>query len=172
MIQAIFVPVNPAEPTRLEQLDPADGDAYRDLVGGHFQVVELHRPRANLYLHEEGKLVGLPVNPRATALVWLHNHRLRGRDVIAGPALVLGRPDNDGVDTSVPEELAELLLGPGLYRVEVQVMGDGAWYGNGLLFIDWFTASIYAIDLAYRWTDVVDMRVVAATGTTDQRGRG
>jgi hypothetical protein len=58
-IMAIAVPVDLAKPLRLEQLEPSNLDAYRRLVGGHLQFINLERPVAAMYLNDEGKLDGL-----------------------------------------------------------------------------------------------------------------
>ncbi|MGX9890027.1 DUF3846 domain-containing protein [Streptomyces sp. NPDC002276] len=63
------------------------------MVGGHLQVLNLERPAATMHLNNEGRLDGLPFNPRATALLWAHKLDLRNEDIIAGNALILGVPD-------------------------------------------------------------------------------
>ena len=68
MITAIVIPVDPDQPIRQQQLTKSDLDAYRQIVGGDLELVTLGQPPAGLYLNEEGKLEGLPVNRRATAL--------------------------------------------------------------------------------------------------------
>lgn len=88
---------------------PADegmAEFVADLVGGHFQVVA-GPARSSMYLHEEGKFVPLQENQVATALA--HEAGLSMADWIAGQVVVVGRPDEIGYDTSVPDELLVLL---------------------------------------------------------------
>lgn len=49
-----------------------------------------------MYLNEEGKLSGLPVNVTATALT---RDLLPAYDVIVGDVILLGPPDDEGNDT-------------------------------------------------------------------------
>src|SRR5438874_8994833 len=98
MITAIVIPADLTEPIRLEQLDEHDLHAYRQLVGGSIEVITLERPQSSMYLNDEGKLMELPLNQRATTLLWVHNSAFRGQDVIVGPAFVVGPPDREGDD--------------------------------------------------------------------------
>ena len=160
MLTAIVIPVELNEPIRPAHLDSNDLDAYQQLVGGNLEVVNLDRPAASLYFNEEGKLVGMPVNRRATALLWVHNSAFRGRDVIVGPAFVVGPPDRHGDDKSVPEDLADLLLHTKRYRVQVQIKGSGQWSSNREVFADWFEAHVHAVQLTRLSTAVEEVRVV------------
>jgi hypothetical protein len=161
MITAIVVPVDPREPLRLEQIDRTDLDAYRRLVDGHLEVISLDRPPASLYLNEEGKLLALPVNPRATALLWMQNTAFRGRDVVAGPAFIVGPADRDGYDRSTPQDLIDLLFDTKRYRVQVKAEAvDQWWRSTGQVFTGWFDAYIHGLRLAGSAADWSDVRVV------------
>lgn len=68
-------------------VDPKNGTNFeleeiQELVGGNIELV-LCREGLEMYINEEGKLLGLPVNPKATSLSGLYPH-----DVICGPAVV------------------------------------------------------------------------------------
>src|SRR5262245_31664762 len=55
-----------------------------------------HPPRSTVgesLPERRGKLLRLPVNPRAMALVWVHNSAFRDHDVIVGDVLIVGPPD-------------------------------------------------------------------------------
>jgi hypothetical protein len=160
MVTAIVIPVDLDEPVRQQQLNNSDLDAYRQIVGGHLQVVNLIQPPASLYLNEEGKLEGLAVNLRATALLWVHNGAYRERDVVVGPAFIVGPPDRRGDDTSAPDDLLELLFDTERYRMQVKTINGTGWHGNELVFTDWFAAYRYVLDLAGRWTLVDEVRVI------------
>jgi hypothetical protein len=160
MITAIVIPDDQSEPIRLEQLDEHDLDSYQRLVGGSIEIINLERPASTLYLNDEGKLLGLPLNQRATALLWTHNSAFRGQDVIMGPAFIVGPPDEEGHDEDVPPELVELLLETKRYCVQVQTHDDHRWHGNELVFTDWFEAYAYGGKLAQRWSLVEEVRVI------------
>ncbi len=116
----------------------------------------------SLFANEEAKLIGLPINQRASALWWLHVPVVYGLDVLAGDVVLVGRPDAEGDTQSAPEEFVRLLLEPSTYRVEVQTADSGsAWSGNGRRFDSYFAAALYGVDLRHRWTQVTATRVVS-----------
>ncbi len=161
-ITAIVIPVDPKEPVRIQEIDKRDLNAYRDLVGGNIEVINLCQPPASLYFNEEGKLEEFPVNPRATTLLWAHNSAFRGQDHIVGPAFIVGPVDGRGDDKTAPQALIDLFLNTKTYRVEVQVNERPEWSGNEERFTDWFEAYVYGVQLAQRWTAVDEVRVVSA----------
>jgi Domain of unknown function (DUF3846) len=161
MITAIVLPVDPNEPIRLEQLDQHDPSAYSRLVGGGpFEVANLERPEASLYFDEEGKRKDFPVNARATTLLWAHNGAFRGRDMIVGPAFIVGPVNRHGDDRTVPDDLVDLLLHTKRYRVQVQTESDTRWNEIGEVFTEWLEPYVYAVQLAQREAAVQEVRVV------------
>ena len=74
----------------------------RRLVGGPLEAVT--RPGWQAYVNEDGKVLGLPVNPVATRLLFPD-----GGDVIAGTAVVLGTSPT-GTEADVPPGLATSVL--------------------------------------------------------------
>ncbi|GAB1509829.1 DUF3846 domain-containing protein [Actinophytocola sp. KF-1] len=130
MITAIVIPVDLDQPIRQQQLNASDLDAYRQIVGGNLELVHFAEPPAGMYINDEGKLDGLPFNHRATALLWAHNSAYRDRDVVVGPAFILGPPDHRGDDTSAPDDLVNLLFNTTRYRTQVQADGTGTWHGK------------------------------------------
>ena len=158
-VNTVVIPADDDIPLRRQQLEATDLDAYRSLVEGKLEVLSLERPTASMYLNEDGKNLGLPVNARATMLLWAHSKQLRFQDYIVGDVFLTGPVDPHGWDTSVPDELTALLDAERL-RIEVQTYGDPQWYGNDLRFADWTAAYAYALDLARRWTAVEDIRVL------------
>src|ERR1035437_2762169 len=86
-------------------------DAFQEIVGGLIEVVTLSEVgRHSLYFNEEGKLLHLPFNSRATWL--LHKGTNSVLDVIVGDAFLAGPVDDDGNDTNVG--LAVMQSVPGL----------------------------------------------------------
>ena len=162
MITAIAIPADISQPLRRVEIRPGESLVYRYLVGGNLEVVSLDLPPASLYVNEEGKLKGLPINHRATSVLWMHSPVFRDKDIIAGDAFIVGPVDEHGNDLSAPPELQALLLDTSSYCAEVKTYGDERWYTNRLVFDSWELAYAYALDLADRWTLVEEIRVVPA----------
>lgn len=106
-VQSLIIPVDATAsvtpPLKLELLKQTEGEGLapvlHERIGGWFQVVRAPHG-AYVYLDEEGKLKGLPVNMLATLIA----QEVGLGDWIVGPAVVVGPPDGEGFDTSVPEE--------------------------------------------------------------------
>lgn len=152
-INSVIIPANDDEPLRRQQIDATDLDAYRDVVNGNLEVLGLDRPTTSMYLNGDGKNLGLPVNGRATMLLWAHLKELRFRDFIVGDVFLTGPVNRNGWDTDVPEELTKLFDANEL-RVEIQAHGDPQRYSNEQRFPVWTAAYAYALELARRWTQV------------------
>lgn len=104
-ITAILIPANQAAPVKLRKLDRHNLAAYQALVGGNIEPVHLDAPAASMYVNEEGKLLHLRLNMRATHVVWAHNERLRNEDIVMGDAFILGPVDQNGEDLTVPRRM-------------------------------------------------------------------
>jgi hypothetical protein len=61
-------------------------DELQGFVGGYIELAPTKDGR-DMYLNEEGKLDGLPLNPKATAL-----YKYAGHDVIVGDMIIVGTP--------------------------------------------------------------------------------
>jgi hypothetical protein len=85
----------------LVQYDPRERDAtlafMQKLVGGWLEAAPIFTDALTMYCNEEGKLLGLPVNVVATLML-----DPRVEDVIAGDVLIVGGPDEEGYDTTLP----------------------------------------------------------------------
>ncbi|MEU9685379.1 DUF3846 domain-containing protein [Amycolatopsis japonica] len=160
MPHAIVIPVDLNQPIRQQHLNKNDLDAYRQVVGGPLELVNLDRPEAGMYFHGEGKLDGLPVNARATVLLWVHNRAFRGQDMIVGPALLVGPPDANGNDLDCPEDLVDLLFHSSRYLAQMHVKGDMLWHGDNQVFEQWFDAYVHAVRLTQRWKILDEVRVI------------
>lgn len=136
---------------------------YQHAVGGYVEVVDLDVPASTLFVHSDGKALRLPVNQRATLLLWLTSRHYRCRDVICGPAVLVGPPDESGCSQDIPAEFLTLLTETQSFAMEVQTVDDpDRWNGNLVRFGDFWQAARYAISLAERWRAVTHVRVVAA----------
>lgn len=159
-INTIVIPANEQVEVRQEQIGPSNLPDYQRLAGGFIERVTLDDPASEMYFNEEGKLHELPLNRRATLLLWMHNPAFRYADYIAGDAFLVGPVDSDSYDTSVPDGFVRTLLEARRFRAEVQPQGEAGWYGNDLRFDNWVNAYSYALRLGQGWTQVADIRVV------------
>jgi len=81
--------------------DPMGALTYlKDLVGGWIESIPMPM-NCHAFINEEGKLIGLPINPLATTL---YNLAVHGSDMVAGNAVVFGPPNEDGDETPVTDE--------------------------------------------------------------------
>lgn len=109
MKTAIVVPAD-GSPARIETKEWTL-DELQAGVGGYIEAVDiaqvltdagLKTVNATMFVNEEGKLIGLPVNPRATDFAartiggWFS-------DVILGDVVIIGQPDDEGETQSVPQ---------------------------------------------------------------------
>lgn len=115
-MKAVIIPADSNLPARIVEAK-MNLDYYQGVVGGLIEGVSIERVltdtgmksvEATVYVNEEGKLIGLPVNPRATDLCavtiggWI-------RDVIMGDVIVVGPPDDEGETLPVPENVIEII---------------------------------------------------------------
>lgn len=99
------------------QIRQADVDLAftRELVGGHIEHVTLAHD-LGMYMNEEGRIDGLAHNAVASRLYWAARN-LQPSEAwdIRGPVVLVGPPDDDGNDTSVPDHvITRLARVPGL----------------------------------------------------------
>ena len=93
-------------------------DALQQAVGGLINAVPIYRGEdlvADGIINDEGKIFDLDRNELATAVMGPNG--LFPGDYIAGPMVVMGPVDDEGVETSIPENLAaEIQTMEHLYR--------------------------------------------------------
>jgi hypothetical protein len=99
MIRVLIVPDDERQPVEERDIDPSL-DVFKAILGGWLEGIgggEEEEWRG--YCDEEGKIKGRAVNVRATrlarALGWPTG------DVLCGPVVFTGPPDEEGDDTSV-----------------------------------------------------------------------
>ncbi len=95
---ALIIP--PVGPPHTQQIGSEDLTALQQLVGGLIEAVSRYHWHA--YLNDEGKLLALPANPIATALLFPDH-----ADTIAGTAVLLGE-DTAGQEADVPPGLIDI----------------------------------------------------------------
>ena len=159
-INSIVIPSGEEYELRQDEIGSSTLPDYQRRVGGLIEHIGFNQPAASMYVNEEGKINELPLNRRATLLVWMHNPAFRYQDIIVGDALLTGPADEHGRDTNVPDELSRTLFEAKHFRPEVQVYGESGWHTNSRRFDNWVDAYSYVLDLGRRWTSVEDVRVV------------
>lgn len=161
MIHAILVPCDEERP--LYKLEVNDLAGMQAAVGGLIQPIDLGPIASTFFVNEEGKIMREPVNRRATLMWWLLNPSAVHMDVIVGPALLVGAPDEDGNTTDVPKDVVKLLFETKSYKAEFQTYDDShRFYGNQRRFESYFAAINHALGKAESWTAVQRCRVVPA----------
>ncbi len=92
-------------------IDLADWEAIKaGIGGGYLQAVPFGETGAVLYCDEDGKNKGLPLNSIATVSSIKYQVGFSPDDYLVGDIILVGLPNQDGDDTSIPEELAKELL--------------------------------------------------------------
>lgn len=84
-----------------------DLETLQSLVGGYIEAVNFG-PGVVALLNEDGKMLGLPTNNRATRWAIARNIGLRPGDYIVGTMVIVGAVDADGDFTDVPDDVLEL----------------------------------------------------------------
>lgn len=101
----LLVPADPSLPVTQGRA-VTDLDTMKDLIGGGW-LEAVSGDDFTAYLDEEGKIKGLPYNPRATALVERLGRPL-GSDIICGDVVLFGSPDDEGYDTDIPQRVIDV----------------------------------------------------------------
>jgi len=107
MKRAILVPaVGEAHEVQIPERGEGELDALQLLVGGWIEYVPTDA--LTVYCNEEGKIIPLPPNYRATNAF---GSELQPGDILAGDVVVLGELDDEGDTTGLTDEQAEAVLG-------------------------------------------------------------
>lgn len=113
MKKALVIPADELEAVRvITFIEGDDGDELnlmQSAVGGYIQIVPCdYSPALSLFVDEEGKLKGSPVNVRATKFC---TRTFQGQDVICGDALIMGNVDSAGETLGLSDEWLQQLRG-------------------------------------------------------------
>lgn len=163
MVQGMIIPADNTAPLRASTLESRED--YRRAVGGWMEAVDIADLGVTMYVHEEGQLLGLPFNSRATFLWWYYVPEARQKAMLVGPALVVGLPDRNGDSTDIPRDTAGLLSQPGKWRVEARPKAEPDWTQLPGTYDDYFEALVWALVALERWQDAEDVRVAPGITT-------
>ena len=135
---------------------------YQKAVGGYIEEINVNPPRLTMFANEEGKVLGLPINMRATILWWLHNPTARHHDVLMGDVVLIGPANAAGETLDIPDEMNRLLFQTVTYKIDVQASGSkNVWTTNARAFDDYFKAGAYGLRLADQRDGTERIRLVA-----------
>lgn len=158
-ITGLLIPADSDADITSVTLERGDLRYMQQAVGGLIEFADFD-DGASLVFNEEGKLHQLPINPRATMLLWLGNKAFVGADLVVGDCLLLGRPDRRGETTGAPEHYVKLLTTARVFEVQVRASKSGEWLPAGMRFNFWDMAYGYAIALFMENPKPVEVRVV------------
>lgn len=107
MKRAVLVPaVGEAHEVQIPERGEGELHELQRLVGGWIEYVPTDA--LTVYCNEEGKIIPLPPNYRATNAF---GSELQPGDILAGDVVVLGELDDEGDTTGLTDEQAEAVLG-------------------------------------------------------------
>jgi hypothetical protein len=110
-ITVVVMPADETAPIELRQIDRGYR-AGQEIVAGLIQPVDMPNAEATVWVNEEGLLLGLPINRRATKLLWANQLEHIDFTLLVGDAYVTGLPDEEGDTTSIPALVAQSILEP------------------------------------------------------------
>ncbi|TFB85817.1 DUF3846 domain-containing protein [Cryobacterium algoricola] len=161
MVTGIVIPADESQP--IFQREFKRLSEYQEVVGGYIEAVDLGPLGASFFAHDESKLIGSPINRRATLAWWLACPYMRHRDTIGGDVVLVGLPDSEGDTKSVPDELIALLFTTKAYKAEYQTAdSNDTFNGNSMIYEDYWEAVQAALVKFDRWEAVIRARVVPA----------
>ncbi|MBV1778722.1 DUF3846 domain-containing protein [Paeniglutamicibacter sp. ABSL32-1] len=159
MVKGIFIPADQEQDIELREYNSLDD--YQLAVQGNIEAMDINRPDATIFINEEGKLIDLDTNGRATLIMWVHLSRYRGMDIIQGDVVIIGRPDPKGNTQDVPQELVDLLFNTESYKIEfTTIQGSVKWIGKDSHIDNWTVAYMIGIRTAEGWAGVDEIRVL------------
>jgi Domain of unknown function (DUF3846) len=104
MSKAMIVKADPSTKGYIQIIDFNEDESYatiNEAVGGRFDCVSIHSLEIDMWINDEGKILGLEINPFATAL-WVHEYGMT--DMIMGDVIITGGPDSDGYARGIDTE--------------------------------------------------------------------
>lgn len=114
-MKVAVIPADPELPIRVDEVEGRIGlDYLQKQVKGYIEPVDItladeDASEVSMYVNEEGKLEGLPYNPRAT---FLAQDSIMAFDYIAGDVVLVGPVDDEGDSTGLTEAQVEALTQP------------------------------------------------------------
>lgn len=159
MITGLLIPADAAAP--IQELTFTGADGYRAVIGDWTNDVWLERLSIAIHVDHNGIAEGLPLNIRASRLMWADRPDLIDRVKLYGDALLVG-DDGSGGEADVPEAVRRDLTEPGDYAVLLRVAGQ-PWEFRSDGHEHYLDAVTTGLVLMQCWPEAEDMRVLPAT---------
>jgi hypothetical protein len=158
MTWGVIIPADESQPPRLKMFQ--DFTEYQEAVGGPFQALDLEAVPASFFVNDEGKLMGLEQNRRATLVWWASVAGIIGHDVLVGDVVLVGLPDDDGDTQSLPGELQRIFTQRDRFRVEYVRQKSPEPRVTVEIMETWPEAYEYACIIQGRFPDIISTKVV------------
>lgn len=158
MIDGLLIPGNAAAP--IHELTFMGPDDYRAVVGAWTNDVWLARLGVTMHVAHNAIATGLPLNIRASRLMWADRPDLIDRVKLYGDAALVG-DDGSGEETDVPKAVRRDLTEPGDYAVLLKIAGR-PWECNPDGHKHYLDAITTGLVLMQCRPDAEDMRVLPA----------
>lgn len=158
MITGLLIPANAADPIQvLTFTGPGD---YRAVIADWTDDVWLGTLGVTIHVDHNGIAKRLPLNIRASRLMWADRPDLIDRVKLYGDAVLVG-DDGSGEETDVPEAVHRALTEPGEYAVLLKVAGR-PWECRSDGHEEYLDAVTTGLVLMECWPGAEDMRVLPA----------
>lgn len=158
MVKGLLIPADPELPIEIREFNKLED--YQAAVGGWIEAVDVLPLGITTYVNEEGLLINLPFNSRATFLWWYELPHIRHQVRLVGDAVIVGLPDGDGEMTDIPGTTFALLTKKEPYAVMTLVGDSPRWVSHPFPYDDFFEAVVWAMILSDRVTDTREVRVM------------
>ncbi|AZN29359.1 hypothetical protein EJO69_02840 [Flaviflexus salsibiostraticola] len=158
MTTGLLIPADAAAP--IQELTFAGVGDYRAVISDWTNDVWLERLGVTVHVDLGGIAKGLPLNIRASRLMWSDRPDLIDTVKLYGDAVLVGN-DGSGEETDVPEAVHRALTEPGEYAVLLKVAGR-PWELHSEGHEHYLEAITTGLVLMQCWPDAEDMRVLPA----------
>lgn len=138
-MRALVVPADPSQPVREIDLNAGEGSLrnLQQAVGGYVDV-QAHA-EGDIWVHDEGRIIDLPVNVRVSH--WVLNESEASKQgtvgewsVLYGDAVITGRPDAEGESTAVSQEMVDYFKS---VQLSPEAMKDWDVRNVGIQVMEW-----------------------------------
>ena len=107
-MKVCIIPADETAEVRFEDVERINLEFLQGVVGGWIELLPIPGLEVNMYLNEEGKIEGLPLNHRASSIAH-RTHAVSGYDYIVGDVVLVDGIDDEGDDTGLEEAKVEML---------------------------------------------------------------
>ncbi len=159
MVKGLIIPADSGRPVESREFTGLDD--YQKGVGGWIEAVDIPSLGITVYVNEEGIMLNLPFNSRATFMWWYEWPLARQKAMLLGDAVVVGLPDRNGASTDVPRRTQRLLQTPTPYAVVIEVQGKPHHARHPFPYDDYFEAVVWAMILVEQLAGNESVKVVA-----------